>query len=98
MTIVTSKTRAQRDEMSIGFTPISISAYLKLHAASNPGDDINELSHILQKTLEAKLAGALCQCGEPIWAIGSVQVGRGCFACITGETAPHHDYEVVPES
>lgn len=78
-----------------GFAPISISEYVRLHAAANPGTDLNELSAILQRLLEAKLAGALCQCGEPIWAIGSAQVGLSCFTCITGETVPDHDYEIV---
>lgn len=77
------------------FTPISITKYVKLHAASNPGTDVAELSRHLRKVLEAKAAGKLCQCGEPIWAIGSAQVGLGCFTCITGQAVPDNDYEVV---
>ena len=45
--------------------------------------------------VEAKLAGELCQCGEPIWVIGSVHVGLSCFTCITGEAVPDNDYEVI---
>jgi len=77
------------------FTPISIAKYVKLHAASNPGTDVVELSRQLQQILEAKAAGEVCQCGEQIWAIGSAQVGLGCFTCITGEAVPDNDYEVV---
>ena len=56
-----------------------------------------ELSVRLHRALEAKLTGALCQCGEPIWALGSAEVGLMCFTCITGEAVPDKDYELVPE-
>ena len=78
-----------------GFTPITTAEYVKLHAASNPGTDVVELSKRLQSILRAKLGGATCECGEPIWAIGSAQVGFMCFTCITGEAVPQSDYEVV---
>ena len=78
-----------------GFTPISIARYVKLHAASNPGTDVVELSRHLRQVLEAKTAGEHCQCGKPIWVIGSAQVGLGCFTCITGDAVPDNDYEVV---
>jgi hypothetical protein len=81
-----------------GFTPISIRKYVKLHTASNPGTNAAELRQRLQCLLEASLAGALCQCGEPIWVIGSAQVGLSCFTCITGEPVPENDYEVVATS
>lgn len=77
-----------------GFTPISIPKYVKLHAASNPGTNAVELAQCLRRVVQAKLAGARCQCGEPIWAIGSVHVGFSCFTCITGEATPEDDYEV----
>ena len=86
------------DWTSRGFTPISISRYVKLHAKSNPDTDTKELSRQLHQLLDAKLAGALCECGEPIWAIGSAQAGMGCFTCITGEAAPDYDYEVVTDT
>jgi hypothetical protein len=78
-----------------GFAPITIAEYVKLHAASNPGTDVVELSQRLQAVLKAKLGGATCQCGEPIWAIGSAEVGFMCFTCITDEAVPDNDYEVV---
>jgi hypothetical protein len=78
-----------------GFTPISIARYVKLHAASNPGTDVVELSRHLRQVLAAKAAGERCSCGEPIWVVGSAQAGLGCFTCITGDVVPDSDYEVV---
>ena len=79
------------------FVPISIAKYVKLHAASNAGVDQAELAARLRCVLNAKLAGARCECGEPIWALGSAEVGFMCFACMTGEALPDKDYEVVSE-
>lgn len=81
-----------------GFTTISIPKYVRLHAKSNPGANTRELAQLLQELLEAKRAGAVCECGEPIWVIGSAQVGRSCFTCITGEAMPDNDYEVVVDN
>jgi hypothetical protein len=78
-----------------GFAPITIAEYVKLHAASNPEANVVELTKRLQAVLKAKLGGATCECGEPIWAIGSAVVGSMCFTCITGEVVPDNDYEVV---
>ena len=91
-----SMVKLRNSEVALrGFRPISIARYVKLHAASNPGTDVVELSRQLRQLLKAKAAGEHCQCGEPIWVIGSAQVGLGCFACITGDVAPESDYEVV---
>jgi hypothetical protein len=30
-----------------------------------------------------------------IWALGSAIAGRGCFTCITGESSPTGDYEMI---
>ena len=35
-----------------------------------------------------------CECGEPIWVIGSAVAGHACFTCITGEATPSGDYEI----
>ena len=78
-----------------GFTSITIANYVKLHAKSNPGTDATELTRQLKLALESKLAGELCQCGQPIWALGSAYVGNMCFTCTTGEAVPDHDYEIV---
>lgn len=85
----------KRATASRNFARISIAKYVKLHAASNPGTNVAELSKHLRQLLEAKAAGERCQCGKPIWAIGSAQVGLACFTCITGEGVPENDYEVV---
>jgi hypothetical protein len=99
MKLLRSKSNSRsRKTLAPGFTPISISKYVQLHAASNKGTDVAELSLVLQRLLEAKLAGAVCHCGEPIWAIGSAQVGPSCFTCITGEAVPDNDYEIVKEA
>ena len=87
----------RRKRAAAFFTPISIAKYVKMHAASNPGTNTAELSETLRRLLEAQAAGERCQCGEPIWVIGSAQVGLACFTCITGEAVPDNDYEVVAE-
>ena len=89
--------RRRRAGAACSFTPISIAKYVKLHEASNPGTNTAELSKTLRRLLEAKAAGERCQCGQPVWVIGSAQVGFACFACITGEAVPDKDYEVVAE-
>ena len=81
--------------MARGFVPISIPKFVKLHVRSNPGTDARELTQQLRELLQAKRDGAVCECGEPIWVIGSSQVGLSCFTCITGEATPDDDYEVV---
>ena len=85
----------KRATASRPFVRISIAKYVKVHAASNPGTNVAELSKHLRQLLEAKVEGERCQCGEPIWAIGSAQVGLACFTCITGEAASESDFEVV---
>lgn len=82
---------------SHGFKPISIAKYVKVHAASNRGTNAAELSKTLRQLLQAQAAGERCACGEPIWIIGSSQMGLACFTCITGETVPDNDYEVVAD-
>jgi hypothetical protein len=79
------------------FVPISIAKYLEIHAASNPGVDRADLAARLLEAVNAKLAGARCECGEPIWAIGSAVVGFACFTCMTGQAVPDQDYEIFLE-
>ena len=78
-----------------GFNTISISKYVKLHAQRNQREDPKELTNRLRRALEAKEAGAECHCGEPIWALGSAEIGNMCFTCATGEAMPHDDYEIT---
>ena len=89
--------RRRNEVLSCDFTPITIAKYVKKHANSKPGTNPVELSRLLRAALEEKLAGVLCQCGQPIWALGSAYAGNMCFTCITGEPIPDHDYEIVDE-
>jgi hypothetical protein len=53
------------------------------------------LEAALRESLEAAKLGECCDCGEPIWVLGSAVVGRGCFTCITGKATPTDDYEIT---
>jgi hypothetical protein len=77
------------------FVPISIAEYIPLHMKSNPGEQRAALEAALRESLEAAERGECCECGEPIWALGSAIVGRGCFTCITGQSNPTDDYEII---
>jgi hypothetical protein len=79
----------------MGFAPITIEAFVKLHVKRNPDEDAAALKSRLEKALEAHKAGATCHCGEPIWVIGSAFAGNACFTCITGEAMPDKDYEIA---
>ena len=85
-------------KLRAGFTPISLPEYVKLHLRANPSTKQSELVARLRQAIEARRRGTLCQCGEPIWVIGSAEVGLRCFTCITGEAEPDHDYEIVDET
>ena len=81
--------------MKHGFTPISLERYLELHLRANPGTDRSKLIKRLRYAMDAYARGVRCQCGEPIWIVGASEVGLSCFACITGESEPDSDYEIV---
>lgn len=85
----------RRRRSSEGFVAITIAEYVKRHATLNPNTNAKELTLRLRRALEAKTRGAQCECGEPIWAVGSAEVGFACFTCITGEAVPDADYEIV---
>jgi len=78
----------------MGFVPIGVENYLKLHLKNNPDEDPADLRRRLRACLEEALAGARCACGEPIWVIGSAFAGHACFTCTTGEADPSKDYEI----
>lgn len=80
--------------MKTGFTPIRLEDYIELHLRSNPNTQRADLVKQLGYAIDAYQRGVRCQCGAPIWVVGSAQVGLACFACITGERAPDHDYEI----
>lgn len=77
-----------------GFVPIGIREYASLHAKANPDENPSELLARLRSCISDALKGARCQCGAPIWVVGSVSPGYGCFTCITGEAFPSEDYEI----
>jgi len=87
--------RARRSAQREGLVPISIADYLVLHLKSNPKENRSALETALRASLAAALRGECCECGEPIWALGSAIVGRGCFTCITGDASPSGDYEIT---
>ena len=78
----------------MGFVPIGVEEYVKLHMKSNPNEDRAALLETIRSCVSAALAGARCHCGEPIWVVGSTFVGHACFSCITGEGFPSEDYEI----
>ena len=80
--------------MKTGFTPIRLEDYIELHLRSNPNTQRADLVKQLEYATDAYQRGVRCQCGAPIWVVGSAQVGLACFACITGERAPDDDYEI----
>ncbi|HZL84595.1 MAG TPA: hypothetical protein VFD07_04370 [Candidatus Krumholzibacteria bacterium] len=80
--------------MRSAFIPIPIEAYVQKHLSSNRGVDRKDLVRRLQYALAASRSGSRCECGNPIWVIGSAEVGLRCFTCITGEANPSGDYEI----
>jgi hypothetical protein len=77
------------------FVPIQFEDYVRLHLAANPGTNRADFTARLRNALEAYLAGRRCDCGEPIWVIGSAEAGLMCFTCITGSTDCSEDYEIA---
>jgi hypothetical protein len=76
------------------FVPIALKDYVRKHLKGNPGSKEAEVVKQLQSALAAYKAGKRCSCGEPIWVIGSSQVGHMCFTCTTGEADASDDYEI----
>jgi hypothetical protein len=79
----------------MGFVPINLHHYVRLHLKSNGGETASRLTAQLQAALKAYKAGVRCHCGSPIWVIGSAVAGNACFTCITGEAYPSSDYEIT---
>lgn len=80
---------------SMRFVPIEIDAYIDLHLKSNTDCDRADLRAALLGALAARRAGEACDCGNPIWVIGSAIAGHACFTCITGEALPDSDFEIA---
>ena len=80
--------------MKTGFTLIDLQDYVELHLRANPGAKRAEITQQLKAAIDAHHAGVRCQCGAPIWIIGSSQTGLACFTCITGQPISDQDYEI----
>lgn len=81
--------------MKTGLTPISLERYVELHLQANRGTDREDLLRRFRYAIEAHERGVRCDCGEEIWIVGSAEVGLSCFTCITEESVPDDDYEIV---
>ncbi len=78
----------------MGFVPISIDEYIKLHLKNNPSENEKDLRRRINSALADYKKGVKCSCGNDIWVIGSASVGNACFTCITGESYPEDDFEI----
>jgi hypothetical protein len=76
------------------FHPISIEKFIQKHLQSNRNEKESSFRQRLRDAIDAKKAGRNCDCGEPIWAIGSAVSHYACFTCITGEADASEDYEI----
>jgi hypothetical protein len=77
-----------------GFVPISMEKYIELYLKSNPDSKRSEITEGLNEALRDYKDGVMCDCGNPIWVVGSATAVNGCFTCITGEAIPDEDYEI----
>ena len=80
--------------MKTGFTAIKFDDYVERHLEGNPDWSRKEITDGLKDALNAYKKGVRCDCGNPIWVIGSAVMGYSCFTCITGEAKPDDDYEI----
>lgn len=76
------------------FKPISLESYVELHINANPDVSREEIRGGLMSALKDHKRGVRCDCGNPIWVIGSAVAGIACFTCITGDSVPDDDYEL----
>jgi hypothetical protein len=89
--------RGELEMKKRGFVPISLKRYVNLHLRANPGTNRGDLERRLREAIDADANGVVCRCGNPIWIIGSAEVGLSCFTCITGEPRPESDYEIAKD-
>src|SRR5450755_4696791 len=52
----------------MGFVPIGIDEFIKLHRKSNPGERPDEFIRFPRRSVADARQGARCHCGAPIWA------------------------------
>ena len=81
--------------MKTGFVSISLEDYVKEHLKHNPDTSREEITEGLKDALAAYQNGRKCDCGNPLWVIGSAVAGFACFTCITGEAQPDNDVEIA---
>jgi hypothetical protein len=79
---------------SYRFNKISVKNFIEKYKMANPKEDIKKLKGDILYFYELKKQGLACDCGNPIWVIGSAIVGKGCFTCISGESDTSNDYEI----
>lgn len=77
-----------------GFISISIDEFVARQVHAHRDDKPEEIRSLLQRALQDHKAGVKCQCGNPIWVVGSAIAGNACFTCITGEASPDSDFEI----
>jgi hypothetical protein len=77
----------------MGFKPIKLEKYVKLHLRNNSDLKENEIRDALLRALKDYQDGVKCSCGNDIWVIGSAFTDNMCFTCITGEDSPVDDYD-----
>ena len=78
----------------MSFAPIKLRDYVRKYSKNNKGSNEREVTARLKSALARYKAGARCSCGEPIWVIGSAELGNTCFTCATLEADPSDDYEI----
>ena len=76
------------------FQKISINEFVAQTIKGNPDLKAVDLKKDLEEFKKRKSQGELCDCGNPIWIIGSAITGKGCFTCITGESDCSDDYQI----
>lgn len=82
------------DAVSEGFIPISVEKFVDLFKENNPDMNAEDIKINLKHFKKLKIKGQKCDCGNPIWIVGSAIAGQGCFTCLTGETDNSKDYEI----
>ena len=79
---------------NLNFVKISMDNFIEKHKTSNPQTDITKLRKDLLHFRQLKINDVECNCGNPIWIIGSAISGKGCFTCITGDSDSSKDVEI----
>lgn len=76
--------------------PISMDRFVVSYLKNNPKENKQKLITSLKAAAAAKQEGTVCnQCGQPIWAIGTVVAGwNACSTCMTGEADDSEDFEI----